>query len=68
MDFGDRLRDLRKGRGLTQQAAAERCGYRLTQWNNWELGLFTASLKSLQRISSGLSLDSSEVGRLAVGE
>lgn len=58
MSFGERLRDLRKARGLSQKAAAEAVGVSVTGWQNYEGGRLPRG-EELTAIAAnlGVSLD-----------
>jgi transcriptional regulator with XRE-family HTH domain len=56
MSFPQRLATLRKERGLTQQALAERVGIHVTQLRRYEAGTAQPTLDVLRRIAVSLSV------------
>ncbi|WP_204836955.1 helix-turn-helix domain-containing protein [Mycobacteroides salmoniphilum] len=59
--FGDRLRALREALGLSQEAAAHKCGIHWTQYAKVERGQRSPRLETLVRIVDGLDLDASDL-------
>ena len=60
--FRDRLRALRKDRGLTQYEAAELCGIGQKLYQLYELGIKdNPGLKTLQRIAEGFGIEVHEL-------
>lgn len=55
MDFADHLAGLRRQRGLTQVALAERAGMHVSQLRRYEAGKSEPSLAALRRLAIGLS-------------
>lgn len=56
--FATRLIAARKGRGLTQERAAEQCGLDDGSWSNWENGSKPRAMNEVVRkISIGLNVD-----------
>ena len=53
---GKRIRDLREGKGISQEALAEKSSLHRTYIGGVERGLCNPSLKSLQRIAKGLGV------------
>jgi transcriptional regulator with XRE-family HTH domain len=53
---GKRIRNLRVGRGLSQEVLAEKSSLHRTYIGGVERGLRNPSLKSLQRIAKGLGV------------
>ena len=66
--FGRHVRSLRRGRGMTQEVLAERCGLSADTIRRLEHGSFSPSLDTLRKLCNGLDLllgtlfDSFEVG------
>jgi transcriptional regulator with XRE-family HTH domain len=56
MNFPERLSTLRKERGLTQQALAERVGVHVTGLRRYEAGTAQPTLDVLRRIAVSLSV------------
>ena len=56
MDFPERLATLRKERGLTQQALAERVGIHVSQLRRYEAGGAQPTLDVLRRLAVALSV------------
>lgn len=56
MDFPERLAALRKERGLTQQALAERVGIHVSQVRRYEAGGAQPTLDVLRRLAVALSV------------
>jgi transcriptional regulator with XRE-family HTH domain len=54
--FGAHLKDLRKSRGLTQDALAERSGLAVDSIRRIERGAFSPSLDTLGKVARGLRL------------
>lgn len=54
--FGERIRQLRLQKKLTQERLAERAGLHLTFISLVERGRFNASLKSINKLSKGLKV------------
>ena len=59
--FGRRLRDLRKARGLTQEALAEAADLSGNYISDLELGLKVPSLTILVRLSEALDIGTPEL-------
>lgn len=55
--FGERVRDRRQQLGLSQEAAAVRCGIHWTQLGKVERGQRSVRLETLVRIARGLDID-----------
>lgn len=59
-DVGERLRSIREGfSDLNQKAWAEKHGFNITQYNNWERGVRRIPVDDAERLCSlyGVSLD-----------
>jgi transcriptional regulator with XRE-family HTH domain len=56
MDFSERLAALRKDRGLTQQALAERVGVHVSQLRRYEAGGAQPTLDVVRRLAVALSV------------
>ena len=56
MEFGEKLRELRKSRGLTQQELAEALYVSRTAISKWESGRGYPSIDSLKEISGFFSV------------
>ena len=57
MDFKERLKDLRKRRGLSQVALAERLGLSKSTIGAYETGDITPSLEALNLIADFFNVD-----------
>lgn len=55
--FGERVRDRRNELGLTQEAAAPRCGVHWTFLGQVERGQRNLSLHNIVKIATGLDID-----------
>ncbi len=55
--FGERVRNRRLELGLSQEAAAVRCGIHWTQLGKVERGQRSLRLETIIRIADGLSID-----------
>lgn len=65
-EIGIRLRAIREGfSDMNQSGWAEKHGFGVTQWNNWEKGARRISVDAAERLCStyGLSLDFIYLGR-----
>ncbi|MDG4668647.1 helix-turn-helix transcriptional regulator [Mycobacterium sp. 236(2023)] len=62
--FGERVRDRRLELGLSQEAAAQRCGIHWTQLGKVERGQRSLRLETIVKIASGLDIDA---GKLVSG-
>lgn len=58
MRFGDRLRDLRRGRGWTQQQLSHRSGVPLSTLRNLEQGTRSPSWESVVRLAKAFDANS----------
>ena len=63
MAFGRRVRDLRKGLGLSQEAVAERAELHWTYVSGVERGLRTPGLDVIGRLAAALDVTPSELFR-----
>jgi transcriptional regulator with XRE-family HTH domain len=61
MDFPTRLAELRKKKGLTQQALADEVGMSLVQVHRYEKGQAQPTLEALRRLSIALGVTSDEL-------
>lgn len=59
--FGERVRDLRKTQGLSQEELAEKADLHYTYIGGVERGERNLSLKSIERIASALKMDIREL-------
>jgi ribosome-binding protein aMBF1 (putative translation factor) len=65
--FGERVRDRRLALGLSQEAAAVRCGIHWTQLGKVERGQRSLRLETIVKIADGLDVDAGKlVSRLPV--
>src|SRR4051812_3809307 len=62
--FGERVRDRRQALGLSQEAAAVRCGIHWTQLGKVERGQRSLRLETIVKIAEGLDIDA---GKLVTG-
>lgn len=63
MQFGKRMRQLRKGRGLSQEAFADTCGLDRTYIGGIERGERNVSLENISKIAVALNIPPSELFR-----
>lgn len=59
--FGERVRDRRVALGLSQEAAAVRCGIHWTQLGKVERGQRSLRLETIVKIANGLDIDAGEL-------
>jgi transcriptional regulator with XRE-family HTH domain len=59
--FGARVRELRKGIGLSQEAFADRCGLDRTYVGGIERGERNVAIRNIERIAKGLGLSIAEL-------
>ena len=59
--FGQRVRDQRQKLGLSQEAAAERCGIHWTQLGKVERGQRSLRLETIMKIADGLGIDAGDL-------
>lgn len=55
-EFGSRVRDLRRARGLTQEALAQRGGLSVEAVGRIERGAFSPTLETMEKIAGGLGV------------
>jgi ribosome-binding protein aMBF1 (putative translation factor) len=61
--FGERVRDRRLALGLSQEAAAVRCGIHWTQLGKVERGQRSLRLETIVKIADGLDIDPGDLVR-----
>jgi transcriptional regulator with XRE-family HTH domain len=59
--FGERVRDRRVALGLSQEAAAVRCGIHWTQLGKVERGQRSLRLETIIKIADGLDVDAGDL-------
>jgi transcriptional regulator with XRE-family HTH domain len=59
--FGERVRNRRTALGLSQEAAAVRCGIHWTQLGKVERGQRSLRLETILKIADGLDIDAGEL-------
>jgi ribosome-binding protein aMBF1 (putative translation factor) len=59
--FGERVRDRRHALGLSQEAAAVRCGVHWTQLGKVERGQRSLRLETIVKIADGLDIDAGKL-------
>lgn len=59
--FGQRIRDLRKEQGISQEAFADRCGVMRTYMSRIETGAANPSLEAAKVIADGLGISLSDL-------
>lgn len=57
-NIGERIRELRKRRGMTQKELAESSGLSVTSIQGYEYGKFTPKIQQLERIAAALGIES----------
>ncbi len=55
--FGERVRERRQSLGISQEAAAARCGIHWTQFGKVERGQRSLRLETIVKIADGLDVD-----------
>lgn len=55
--FGQRLRELRRERGMSQEAFADHCGYARSYMSRLERGAGNPSLDAIEVLASALNVD-----------
>ncbi|MBF6558859.1 MAG: helix-turn-helix transcriptional regulator [Candidatus Binataceae bacterium] len=66
--FGTRIRELRKERGLSQEAFADVCGLDRTYIGGIERGERNVSLTNISKIAAALNISASELFRFSDGK
>ncbi|KAA1288466.1 helix-turn-helix domain-containing protein [Alcaligenes faecalis] len=66
--FGDRVRELRKAAGFTQEEFADLCGYARTYLSRIETGGANVSLDAIEVLSAALAITPSELLSFAPAE
>lgn len=61
--FGQRIRDLRKQQGISQEAFADKCGFMRTYMSRIETGTANPSLEAAKVLASGLGMTLSDLLR-----
>jgi transcriptional regulator with XRE-family HTH domain len=59
--FGQRIRDLRKEKGISQEAFADRCGVMRTYMSRIETGAANPSIEAAKVLADGLGISLSEL-------
>lgn len=59
--FGNRIKDLRKEHGLSQEALAARCGYTRAYMSRIETGTARLSIDAIEVLGTALRMPLSEV-------
>lgn len=59
--FGQRIRDLRKQQGISQEAFADKCGVMRTYMSRIETGAANPSLEAAKLLADGLGLSLSDL-------
>lgn len=57
IDFGKRVRELRKEKGLTQESVAKLCGFQRPYLSDVERGRRNLSAKNMSRLAATLGAD-----------
>ncbi|MNP24719.1 HTH-type transcriptional regulator SinR [compost metagenome] len=55
-DFGQRIRELRKAQGYSQEAFADKCGFMRTYMSRIETGTANPSLDAAKVLADGLGM------------
>ena len=61
--FGSRLKELRVGSGLSQEAFADKCGYARTYMSRIETGKANVSLDAIETLATALRMTPGELFR-----
>ena len=61
--FGSRLKELRIGSGLSQEAFADKCGYARTYMSRIETGKANVSLDAIETLATALRMTPGELFR-----
>lgn len=59
--FGNRLRDLRKAQGFSQEAFADHCGFARSYMSRLELGKGNPSLDAIEVLAAALNVEVAEL-------
>ncbi len=59
--FGQRIRELRKAKGFSQEAFADKCGFMRTYMSRIETGTANPSLDAAKVLADGLGMSLSEL-------
>ena len=59
--FGSRLKELRVGSGLSQEAFADKCGYARTYMSRIETGKANVSLDAIETLATALRMTPGEL-------
>ena len=59
--FGQRIRELRKAQGFSQEAFADKCGFMRTYMSRIETGTANPSLDAAKVLADGLGMSLSEL-------
>lgn len=59
--FGQRLRELRQQRGMSQEAFADRCGFARSYMSRLERGVGNPSLDAVQTLADALDVEPHEL-------
>lgn len=59
--FGDRIRELRRTKGISQEAFAEKCGFARTYMSRIETGGSNASLDAIETLATALGVSVEEL-------
>ncbi|WP_454834750.1 helix-turn-helix domain-containing protein [Pseudomonas lini] len=59
--FGQRIRELRKAKGFSQEAFADKCGFMRTYMSRIETGTANPSLDAAKVLADGLGMTLSEL-------
>ena len=59
--FGQRIRELRKAKGFSQEAFADKCGFMRTYMSRIETGTANPSLEAAKVLADGLGVSLSEL-------
>ena len=61
LSIGERLRTTRERVGMTQQQLADRSGFHVVSVSNWENGVKSPKLNTLERLADALGVNVSEL-------
>ena len=56
MTIGERIKKIRKEKGLTQKSLGEKCGINEVQIRHYEIGKSTPKISTIEKIASGLGV------------